>query len=264
MSINKRTVVLTRPDGQNSALAHQVESMGHRAVCIPWLRIDSIWGNNERLEWWALKHAHATFVFVSAAAVVAALPLPVVWPEGVWAVATGPGTALALREAGVPDQWIRAPELQFDSEGVWAECRDCFSAERAITIFRGQTGRAWLGDQATEAGCSVEYVTVYQRTPCMEAIETLTTLWQNEGVDALVLTNSEAIRALAPALPSELWRYVTVLVPHPRIKLTATEVGAQHIVLTEGGDDGLCKGLRYWLMAPGSSKRFSHHPIEDE
>lgn len=245
--MKKLSVVLTRPEGQNEILAQCVEDAGHEAVVIPWLTIEPIWTEDDRAVWWGSAVQASTLVFVSAASVYAAIPHALNWPGQLWAVATGPGTAQALRAAGVPEARIRMPYKQFDSEGIWAECADCFQSGTVVAIFRGQSGRAWLGERAIEAGCSVEYLTVYRRIPRVEAAMQLTRLWQEKKVDALVLTNSEAIRMIAPLLPRSLWESVTLWVPHLRIQETAKELGAQHVRLTAGGDAGLCAGLQSWL-----------------
>ena len=244
------TVILTRPLGQNNVLAECIQAAGHQAIEMPWLRIENSWNDSECLKWWEHEASKkSACVFVSSAAVRAALSVNVVWPRGVWAIATGADTALALKEKGVPTEWIRYPSKQFDSEGVWKECRECFSPNTAIVIFRGQIGRSWLGDQAIQAGCQVEYKAVYHRLPCIEIVPSMMAQWNQGKIGALVLTNSEAIDAIGEKLPFDLWARVPVFVPHFRIKATAQKYGAQNLILTEGGNKGLCEALELWLRS---------------
>ncbi len=239
---------MTRPLGQNNVLAECIQAAGHQSLEMPWLRIENSWSEPERLQWWEREaHKKSAFIFVSSAAVRSALSIDIVWPKGVWAIATGADTALALKEQGVPTEWIRYPATQFDSEGVWKECRECFLPNTVIVIFRGQAGRSWLGDQAIQVGCQVEYKAVYCRLPCVEIVPLMIAQWDQGKIDAIVLTNSEAIDAIGEKLPSELWARVPLFVPHFRIEATARRHGAQNVILTEGGNKGLCKALEGWL-----------------
>jgi uroporphyrinogen-III synthase len=254
MHQDKKVVVLTRPEGHNERLAALVSQMGASAMVLPWLRsvpnIDVV----ELMTWWKREAPrHESIVFVSHAAVEYAIPEGLVWPDEVWAVATGRGTASALEQKGVPLDRIRYPVQQLDSEGIWKECRDCFCDKGRVTIFRGQDGRSWLGDQVVEHGGEINYYSVYVREVCREAISVLNRWaeeWGNENAIQeryLVVTNSEAAMAIIPHVIPSLWEKVTVFVPHVRIERTLRALGIPYVVLTPGGDDGISATLSVYL-----------------
>jgi uroporphyrinogen-III synthase len=247
-----RTIVLTRPEGQNKVLQVELERIAHRIYISPWLKI-TLNPESEREIVWRASLARwknqGCAVFVSASAVKGALPACFEWPEGVWALATGEGTANVLRECGVPEQWIRYPTYRLDSEGLFSEHLECFQAGYSVIIFRGQVGRSWLGEQAILRGCRVEYQTVYQRIANIAAAE-----WMNQwylsghAIDVLVLTNSEAIREVGQHVLPQIWQTATIFVPHERIQEAAHRQGAVKVILTDGGDAGLIHGLKEWLV----------------
>jgi len=248
------TVVLTRPAGQNALLQQAIEKWGHHAYVMPWLRLSPLLDLEQRIVLWNILceewGGDACAIFVSAASVTSTLPDGFEWPNGVWALATGIGTARVLREKGVPDCWIRYPQMQFDSEALWYEHSSCFSAGRPVTIFRGQSGRSWLGDQVAEKGCILRYITVYQRLLNEEASQHLNQAYQ-DGLrwQAMVLTNSEAVLGMGIRLLEEIWQNVTVFVPHSRIAETVQLYSPKEVILTKGGDEGLMLGLEEWIKA---------------
>lgn len=250
--VNPLTILLTRPAGQNTLLQQAILDWGHHAYVVPWLQLSPLLEAEQRIALWNVLceewAGDACAIFVSAASVVSALPDECEWPNGVWALATGVGTARILHQKGVPERWIRYPSTQFDSEALWLEHRSCFSVGRPVTIFRGQSGRSWLGDRVAEQGCLLRYITVYQRSLNDDAAKRLNRAYQ-DGMrwQAMVLTNSEALRGIGSHLIDEIWRNSTVFVPHARIAETVQSYYPKEIILTKGGDDGLMLGLEQWI-----------------
>ena len=109
---------MTRPARQAAGFASRIAALGGTPIIFPAIAIlppeDAA----------ALERAHAALaeydyaVFVSANAVEYGAPAARRWPAGLIAFAPGPGTALALADAGIAN--ARVPASSFDSEGLLA------------------------------------------------------------------------------------------------------------------------------------------------
>jgi len=176
-------------------------------------------------------------MFVSANAVegfFAAASLPA-WPTGAIAGATGPGTAAALRAAGVPDAAIAAPPADapsFDSEALWAVVGTQSWTGRPAWIVRGNGGRDWFADRLREAGARVAKVQSYERAaPVLGAA-------QRRLLDAVLaepphwcwlFSSSEAIDNLDALCPGRDWSAALALATHPRIAERARALGIAEV-----------------------------------
>lgn len=226
-------LVLTRPAAQQSAWAQALS--GHGVPVLGWPLIDiapvgdpgvlpSVW---RRLGGVTL----AFFASPNAVeAVMAARPAGMAWPQDTWAACVGPGSAEALRQAGVPAARVLAPAAdapQFDSEALWPVLQPLAPWRgKAVLLLRGQGGREWLAERLRAAGAEVEAQTVYLRRcpqPTAFALGQLKA-WMAHQPEALwLLSSSEAVghwQALAGPLPG-----LPVLATHPRIAATARDAG---------------------------------------
>jgi uroporphyrinogen-III synthase len=153
----------------------------------------------------------------------------------------GQGSAQALRALGFDH--ILVPHERFDSEGLLALPELQAVAGWRVMIFRGDGGRALLGDTLKARGATVDYVTCYQRhTPAPTAIA-----WQN--LAAITITSSEALTYLRQ-LMTDAQLNIPLFVPHPRIAALAQQQGWQHIYPTDSGDAGLLTALQHWANTP--------------
>jgi uroporphyrinogen-III synthase len=244
-------VIVTRPARQAGAFAQKLGVLGARPIVFPAI---VILPPDDRT---ALDAAHlalaryAAAIFVSANAAEYGVP-QTPWPATVPAFATGPGTAAALTDLGVPG--VAFPEDRHDSEGLLAlpALRDV--AGKRIVMFRGDGGRDLLGDTLRARGAVVDYVACYRRAAPTAGVDGLRdvlrghrahalTLTSSEGVENLVAVLDPASRALAAALPS--------FATHPRIAATARAQGFAAIE-TASGDAGLIGALLQW---------FAEHPL---
>lgn len=154
----------------------------------------------------------------------------------VWA--PGPGTAQALRQAGVPAGLIDRPAAdatQFDSESLWEQVAPQVRPGDRILIVRGAqaesdgtagSGREWLAQQIAAAGGHTDFVAAYERgapqlTPAQEALARTAaadgSLW--------LFSSSEAVAHLQQALPDQDWAQARALATHPRIAQAAQDAG---------------------------------------
>lgn len=146
-------------------------------------------------------------------------------------LAPGPGTAAALRAAGVAAAQIDAPALdapQFDSESLWQVIGPRDWQGKRVLVVRGHTvgsagsssGRDWLARQWQAAGATVEFVGVYQRCAPHLLPEQLERARTASADGSLWLfSSSEALANLLqqPALQGVDWRGARALATHPRI-----------------------------------------------
>jgi uroporphyrinogen-III synthase len=173
--------------------------------------------------------------------------------------APGPGTALALQTAGIPDNCIDSPVAnaeQFDSESLWQQVQHQVQPGDAILIVRGDspapqqashttgnktgaqgtqnttqdttqgTGREWLSTQIIAAGATVSTVATYQRQPAhwnSTQIQ-LASLAAQDG-SIWLFSSSEGLHWLAQRLPNASWQNAKAITTHPRIAATAQSLG---------------------------------------
>jgi uroporphyrinogen-III synthase len=238
-------ILVTRPSHQAGKLADGILAAGGVPVLFPLLEITPV-------EDIAALHAQVSqladyqlAIFISPNAVeqgVAAMRAVGLKPDLSCKIATvGQGSAQALRALGFDD--ILVPHERFDSEGLLALPELQAVAGWRVMIFRGDGGRALLGDTLKARGATVDYVTCYQRhTPAPAAID-----WQN--LAAITITSSEALTYLRQ-LMTDPQLNIPLFVPHPRIAALAQQQGWQHIYPTDSGDAGLLTALQHWANTP--------------
>ena len=245
-------VIVTRPARQAAGLTRQLAALGATPIIFPAIVIlppadraplDAVHA--------ALDH-YDIAIFVSANAVEYGAPAPEIWPAKLLALAPGPGTAAALAAIGIAE--TRIPATTFDSAGLLAlpELRDV--AGIRVVIFRGDGGRADLGDTLRERGATVTYVECYRRAAPATGAAGLGDVLREGRAHALTLTSSEGLDNLCALLAAEdleRLRCVPAFVPHPRIAEHARTLGFVPVE-TGGADAGLIAGLLEW---------FGRHPL---
>lgn len=203
-----------------------LRSQGLEAEALPLIAISPVLEACALDAAWQGLNARAAVMFVSGNAVThffADRSRP--WPAAVRALATGPGTAAALRRCGVPAEGVDAPPeaaAQFDSEALWAHIGHRPWQGRRVLIVRGQgdgeaasSGRDWLAGQLRQAGAEVDLLAVYRRSAPAFTPEQQQRMHraQTDG-SVWLLSSSEAVRHL----PAELdWTGARALATHARI-----------------------------------------------
>ena len=157
-------------------------------------------------------------------------------------MAPGPGTAAALRAAGVPDAQIDAPPahaLQFDSQALWQVVGQRDWQGRRVLVVRGQSqagaadapaaaGRDWLLRQWQGAGATVDVVSVYaRRAPTLTARQFEQARLASADGSVWLFSSSEAVANLLalPGLSVPDWRGARAIATHPRIEATLRAAG---------------------------------------
>ena len=153
--------------------------------------------------------------------------------------APGPGTAKALRAAGVRPSHIDSPPptvTEFDSESLWPVVATQVKPSLQLLWARGQSangsmGRDWLIRQCEAAGAQVHSFTVYQRrAPVWTATQSRQVgQWVQQGAWWL-FSSSESLQYLQQRCPQQDWRGAHAMVTHTRIEETAQKMQFGEII----------------------------------
>ena len=246
-------VIVTRPADDALIWVHQLNAVGCQAEALPLIEIGAPTSLAEvaalQATWQSLD-AYAACLFVSgnavehffrsnsppAEATIAKIAIEKIASSGVRCLAPGPGTATALRAAGVPAAQIDAPPpdaSQFDSQALWQVIGPRDWRGQRVLVVRGDSvtaepsgnlgttpGRDWIARQWTEAGATVDFVSVYERRPPLltpmqcqraQAASTDGSVW--------LFSSSEAVGHLVSiaALAGTNWGRARAVATHPRI-----------------------------------------------
>jgi uroporphyrinogen-III synthase len=245
-------VIVTRPPRQSERFAQRLATLGARPIVWPAIVILPPQDTAALARAHARLHEFDLAIFVSANAVEYGAPDPKRWPEGLTILAPGTGTGEALLAVGLPG--TRIPTTSNDSEGLLALPELIDVAGKRVVIFRGEDGRALLGETLRERGATVEYVACYRRAAPASGAQGLASLIEGGSANALTLTSAEGMRNLLAALPPrarERLARMPAFAQHPRIVADARTAGLD-CHLSAPGDGGLLTALLEW---------FARHPL---
>jgi uroporphyrinogen-III synthase len=225
-------VIVTRPQAQASGWVDALRSLGLDAQALPLIEIAAVDDPGPVHAAWQQLESLSLVIFVSANAVqqfFAARPAVAVWPHGLIAGSTGPGTSAALKSAGVAEVLAPAPDSpQFDSEALWALLANQDWTDKQVLVVRGQDGRDWLSEQLRRQGARVDFVAAYRRQrPRLNGPQRLL-LAAAEAAPAQhlwVFSSSEAVAQLQDLAPDADWRDARAVASHPRIAQAARQAG---------------------------------------
>ena len=246
------TLIVTRPQPQADDWVTRLRHAGFDAAPLPLLAIepvanpDAVSAARQRLPQYALA------MFVSPAAVehfMRRAPGVPEWPATTLAAAPGPGTAHALRAAGVPAAQVIEPAAdapQFDSEQLWRELAGRDWRGLRVLLVRGDGGREWLADTLRQAGAAVEVLQAYSRaSPTLDASERelLRMSIAQPAARLWLFSSSQAIGHLRRLAPEADWRAAAALASHPRIAASARALGFGSVHDTAPSFDAVLRTL---------------------
>lgn len=247
-ALRGKIIAVTRPRAQAAKLSGLIAAQGGQPFLFPLLDIAPAEDPAPLQAAIAQLDRYSLAIFISPNAVDFSLPAILaqrLWPASLQAATMGQSSVVQLANYGITQ--AIAPHERFDSEAL-LELPE-FQAERVagkhVVIFRGNGGRAFLGDTLRERGAEVCYVTCYHRSAPSNAVE-LMALWQNDQLDGLAISSSEGLRNLVGLLDTVGRAHLSrtpVFVPHQRIAEVAQELGLQKIILTGPADAGIIAGL---------------------
>jgi uroporphyrinogen-III synthase len=225
------SLIVTRPREQAQAWADALAQQGVASVVLPLIEIAAAADQTPLVAAWRTLTHNTVVMFVSANAVLqffAAAPAGQRWPAQVRAACTGPGSAAALRAAGVPAQQVVAPTSQFDSEGLWSLLQAEPWAGAQVLVVRGEEGRDWLADRWREAGAAVHFVHAYRRLlPQWGAAESALAdaAVAAPGRFTWLFSSSEAVANLQRLRPQANWSGAQAIATHIRVAEAALRIG---------------------------------------
>jgi uroporphyrinogen-III synthase len=246
-------VVVTRPVAQAAPWVHKLRAQGVDAVALPLIEIVPPADAAPVQAAWRSLAQQAVVFFVSANAVehfFARRPPGAGWPPATRAAAPGPGTAEALRAAGVPAAAVVEPAADapsFDSEALWARLRGETWAGRSVLVVRGEAGRDWLADQWRSAGATVSYLDAYARrppTPDAAGRDLLQAAQAAPGAYLWLFSSSEAVRHLLALLQGAPPSGSRALATHPRIAAAARAAGFTDVLECGATEAAVLQAIR--------------------
>lgn len=246
-------ILVTRPAAQAEGLCEAIRARGGVPLPFPLIEIHPP-GDPAPLADVAAQRADFDLAFfVSANAVDRAMPVlraAGAWPAHLQVATVGKGSEAALRRWGFDT--VIAPDAGFDSEAVLA--LPAFQAGavsgRRVVIFRGDGGRALLGETLRARGAVVEHVTCYRRCPPAGGPAPLLAWLASGALHAVTLTSSEAVQHLCALLGESglaHFREVPIFASHPRIAVRAREAGFSRVIQTDPGDAAIVHALESQL-----------------
>ncbi|NIC43130.1 uroporphyrinogen-III synthase [Aquabacterium sp. A08] len=236
-------VVVTRPAREAATWVQALGAAGHEAHALPLIDIAGPPDAEALAHIRRQTNAFDALMFVSAQAVDRfwSAPGPAAAAVTARCWAPGPGTARALRLAGVPLGQIDQPPpdaAQFDSEALWARVAPQVRPGHRLLIVHGvsgdgHAGRDWLARQCAAAGGQVGRCVAYQRRAPVwtSANAAQARAWTAAGAWWL-FSSSEALAHLAALLPGQDWAAARALATHPRIAQTARAQGWGRVLET--------------------------------
>lgn len=230
-------VIVTRPAAQAAQWVQALVQHGLAAHALPLIDIAPTLDTAAVAAAWQHLGRYRLVMFVSANAVThffAARPPGATWPHSTQAASPGPGTTLALQEAGVAAAQIIEPapdSAQFDSEALWQTLSHQDWHSSRVLVVRGEGGRDWLADTLRAHGAQVDFVTAYRRVPPRwdaAAQSLLSTALAQPAEHLWFFSSSESVDHLMAHLHSStiaLPLGAQALATHPRIAERARAAG---------------------------------------
>lgn len=177
------------------------------------------------------------------------------WPAAVRCWAPGPGTARALRAAGVPAAAIDEPTRdapQYDSEALWAVVAPQMAPGKRLLLVRGRSqgaaapssGREWLIRQCEAAGAQVVVLPVYERRcPVWSPADTEQAATAAVDGSRWLFSSGEAVAHLQTLLPAQDWGHTPALATHPRIAAALAQAGFAQVRVVHPTLDAVLQAL---------------------
>ena len=235
--LHNRKILVTRPEDRADHLCQLIEQAGGTAIRYPVIEILPPLDNSSLITIKEQLHQFDVAIFISPTAVIQTLNLIPLLPEHLQIAAIGSKTAAMLEQHGLPvtiatsghnsESLLTHPALQAPN-----------LANQRILIFRGEGGRAFLGDQLSRRGAHIRYVESYRRalpeapalsSDCLASLAAIT-ISSNEGLDnlMLMLNNNTVI------LP------IPLIVASDKAVINAKSYGFSRVFQAENATDEAC------------------------
>jgi uroporphyrinogen-III synthase len=240
-SLKGSIILVTRPVAQAMPLALLIEQQGGQAFLCPTLEIvplppplDSI--KIQNYQWFIFTSTNAV-IYLPKADQQALLRLQ---PKKIAAI--GKATAKALKKIGIEVDLI--PSKPFNSEALLAfpALQSNTINHKNILIFRGQGGRALLGNTLRQRGAKIHYRDVYKRIqPVTDTIALLIEHLKQTKISQITMTSGEALTNFVSMLETPqniaFALEIPLVVISQRVKTIAITLGFKKIFISESPAD---------------------------
>lgn len=226
-SLHGLRVLITRPIYQAKALAAQTQSYRGLAIHFPTLEIIRT-KNIKKVELRIKKLKEYAFVifispnsvFNTAETIHRAWPS---WPKNTKIIATGPGTALALKQHNLPCD--DCPKKDFSGTGLLNLTALQGIKRKKILIIKGEGGRLYLAKGLKARGVQIDNLNVYKRKlPKIDKDN----IPNQEAIDIIICTSQSGLKNLVSLL-YPYWEDILfkkqLLVISPRLASSAKKLG---------------------------------------
>lgn len=231
-----KTVLVTRPAGQEEELVRRLEALGAEVLCQPtvtieepedWSSVDAALARLHEFQWLVFTSVNGVRFFfrrlLNDQRDLRSL-------SHVRLAAIGPATAEALHEFHLNADIV---PTSFRSEDLAATLLPLVAGQR-ILLARADRGREILKETLTSVA-SVEQVAVYTQRDILQADANLLAAMGKGDIDFVFLTSSNIARSLARMLPSEC--------------LTALVSGKMRVISISPVTSEAIRGLGWAVMA---------------
>ena len=228
-------ILVTRPIDQARVLCDMIVAKGGYPVKMPTIEITPIAHDAKNLRIFTNLAKYNWIIFVSINAVNYSLSMcrgKLRIPTQVKVAAIGKSTANVLENNKFRVDLL--PKEQFNSEALLASADLQDVAGQYILIVRGKGGRSLLAGELRERGAHVEYAEVYCRVRPPVNVGPIITLWQQQGMHAVIVTSAEILQNLIAILGINGWdllKNTPLIVPSQRIAQKAKNIGFEKVIL---------------------------------
>ncbi|NOR42796.1 MAG: hypothetical protein GQ572_05615 [Gammaproteobacteria bacterium] len=234
--LSGKTILITRPLGRENHLRQLIEHAAGTVIHYPVFKIQapSDIEIEQLLHLRDQLHSFSMAIFVSATAVERSQTYFPALPEHLTIVSIGSKTSHALGLQNIHTD-IEAPDHNTESLLQRPELQSPKIQGHRILIFRGDGGRALLGDTLVRRGAQVRYVETYHRQ--IPALPPLTEQ-QISSLDAVTISSNEGLDNLITLMEDpSLLIDVPLIVPGERTLSLARQHGFKTIVSASNATD---------------------------
>jgi len=247
--LSHNTILITRPTGREAHLRQLIEQQGGQVIHYPVfsiqpppkLDIQQLLRLSEQLQSFTMA------IFISPTAVEQSQIYFPVLPEHFSIVSIGSKTTKALEQQQIP---VHIEAKNHNTESLLDD--PAFQMPKIegqrILIFRGNGGRADLGDTLIKRGAQVRYVETYRRE--MPPHPPLNSK-QIDSLDAITISSNEGLDNLVTLMEDpSLLIDIPLIVPSKRATTLARQHGFRTIITADNAtDEAMVKALENHLLS---------------
>jgi len=251
-ALSNLTVLVTRPEYQQSNLVQLIENEGGHAWRFATLAIAPVADQQKLADQLRQLEQFDIAIFVSPNAADYAYQAleenGLTLPSSLKLACVGKGCAQAVEQHGRSVDAM--PVTGIGSDGLLQHALLQEVTNKRVIIFRGNGGRELLADTLSQRGAQVEYCECYRRAIPQTDAAGLIDSWRNGGIDVVTITSTQALKNLRSMLgehADSLLSTTPVIAISQRIAETARELGSQVVLVTDDtSDEAIVDCIKRW------------------